>query len=381
MIPLAIPNLTGNETAYVQECLDSTFISSVGPFVQRFERMVAEAAGTTVSVATPSGTTGLHLALTAVGVGWGDLVIIPSFTFIASANAVAHCGAVPWLLDVSAETWTLDPAALQDGLEAETEWRDGVRVHVPTGRRVAAIMPVHVLGHPADMDPIVEISRVFGVPVVADAAAALGADYKDRPIGALGADLSVFSFNGNKTVTTGGGGAVAGDDPELMERVRHLSSTARLGPDYDHDRIGFNYRMTALQAAVGCAQMERLDEFVTRKREIRRTYENALLSLPGLQPFAAPAHGRSAEWFTGVVLEPAVHGEISLVREKLRAMAVDARPFWKPVHLQAPYANAPKRRLDVTQAIWNRILTLPCSTGLTAAEQDRVIAAVRKVLA
>ena len=227
MIPLAVPNLGGNEARYLQECVETNFVSSVGPFVDRFEAMVAEASGASHAVATSSGTTGLHAALTALGVGRDDLVVLPSFTFIASANAISHCGATPWLLDVCGDSWTLDVAQLARVLETQAERRDGDLVHRESGRRVAALMPVYTLGLPAEMEPLVRVAMRHGLPVVADAAAALGARYRGRAVGALGADLSVFSFNGNKTVTAGGGGVVVGEDEALCARVRHLTTTAR----------------------------------------------------------------------------------------------------------------------------------------------------------
>ena len=374
MIPLAIPNLSGNELQYLRECVESTFVSSVGPFVTRFEQMVAQASGATHSVATSAGTTGLHAALAAVGVQRDDLVVLQSLTFIASANAISQCGASPWLLDVAAESWTLDPTALETALANETERRDGVLRHRASGRRVAAIMPVYTLGLPADMDRLGALAKQYGLPIVADAAAALGATYKGRAVAELGADLTVFSFNGNKTVTAGGGGAVAGNDEKLCRRVRHLTTTARCGTDYDHDEVGFNYRMTNLQAAVGCAQLEQLDRFVAAKQRIATTYNEALADLPHVGLFPAPPWATSACWFSGVTVSaPDTAALIPL----LRADGIDARPFWKPIHLQVPYADAPRGPLAVTDATWKTILTLPCSTALTHEEQHTAIAAVR----
>jgi dTDP-4-amino-4,6-dideoxygalactose transaminase len=378
VIPLAIPNLAGNEARYLAECISTTFVSSVGPFVDRFEAMVAASAGARAAVATSSGTTGLHAALIALGVGAGDLVVLPSFTFIASANAIAHCGAMPWLFDVDPNSWTLDPALVARTLGTETERRGDGLVHRPTGRRVAAMLPVYTLGMPADMDAIMVTAHDFRLPVVADAAAALGARYKARAIATLGADLTVFSFNGNKTVTAGGGGAVAGDDPALCARVRHLTTTARTGVDYDHDMVGFNYRMTNLQAAVGCAQLEQLDGFVAAKRRIARRYDEELGGLPGVGRFPRPAWAESACWFSGVTVATPTVAEL---RPLLREHGVDSRPFWKPVHLQVPYRQAPATAMPVCEALWQRVLTLPCSTGLTDGEQAQVIAAVRSALA
>lgn len=378
MIPLAIPNVSGNEGAYLQECVRTNFVSSVGPFVTRFEQMTAAATGADHAVATSAGTTGLHLALTAVGVRPGDLVIAPSFTFIASANAVSHCAASPWLFDVSTEHWTIDPQRVKDGLKRDAQWSAPNWIHRPTGRRIAALLPVDTLGHPADMDALAEIAAEYDLPVVADAAAALGARYKGRAIGAL-ATLSVISFNGNKTVTAGGGGMVVGQDAELMKRVRHLSTTARVGTDYDHDVVGFNYRMTNLQAAVGCAQMERAEEFVAAKRRIDARYRAELADVPGVEQFPVAAFAESACWFSGVLLSS---GEkVRATCAALKEGGIEARTFWKPIHLQRPYMDCPHTDMSVCENIWSRVLTLPCSTHLTAEEQTRVIATLRGLLA
>ncbi|MBW2268150.1 MAG: aminotransferase class I/II-fold pyridoxal phosphate-dependent enzyme [Deltaproteobacteria bacterium] len=377
MIPLCIPNLGGNEARYLQECVDSNFVSSVGPFVDRFEADVASATGAAHAVATTSGSAGLHAALTAVGVGRDDLVLLPSFTFIASANAIAQCGASPWLLDIDEATWGLDPQALEVALTRETERRGDALLHRASGRRVAAIVPVHCLGLPCDMDPIIRVARAYGLPVVADAAAAIGASYRDRPIGQLGADLSVLSFNGNKTVTAGGGGAVLSNEASLAARVRHLTTTARVGSGFDHDRVGFNYRMTNLQAAVGCAQIEQLDAFVAAKRRIARQYDVAFSELLGVRAFPTPDWARSACWFSGLSWDGRDAEELVPL---LQAEGIAARAFWKPMSEQVPYRSAPREPTPVCDRIWRSVLTLPCSSSLTSDDQAAVIAALRKAL-
>lgn len=378
MIPLAVPNLAGREAEYLQECATSSFVSTIGPFVDRFEAMVAQAAGAQFAIATSAGTTGLHAALIAVGVGRDDLVILPALTFIASANAIAHCAAVPWLMEVDAATWTLDPEVLRQQLTENTERREGGVVHRPTGRRVAAILPVFTLGMPADMDRIIKIAQEFDLPVVVDGAAALGATYRGRQVARLGANLTMFSFNGNKTVTAGGGGAIVGDDRELCQLVRHLTTTARVGPGYDHDRVGYNYRMTNLQAAVGCAQMENLDKFVARKREIRHRYNQAFGGISDVSLFPTADWAESACWFSGFVLD---EGDPAAMRSALHKAEIDVRPFWKPIHLQPPFKGAPHSELDFSESIWQKIITLPCSTGISDDEIDCVIAAVKAALA
>jgi len=356
MIPLAVPNLSGNESRYLQECVDTNFVSSVGPFVDRFEEAVAAAAGAPFAVATSAGTTGLHAALTAVGVSRDDLVLLPSMTFIASANAIAHCGAMPWLVDIDRESWTMDVAQCSRLLHSETVKRGGNVVHSGTGQRVAAIMPVCTLGTPFDADALAVLTREWELPVVADAAPALGASYRGRPMGRLAADLTVFSFNGNKTVTA------------------DLTTTARSGKEeYEHDRVGFNYRMTNLQAAVGCAQLERLDEFVSAKRRIAARYTQELTTLEGIEPFASPAWADGACWFSGVLTTKVPQDEVI---RALQGRGIGARPFWKPIHQQAPFSGALVADVHATEALCPTILTLPCSTALSSEEQSQVIDAV-----
>ena len=378
MIPLAIPNLTGREAEYLQQCIETTFVSSVGPFVSRFEEMVVGATGSAKAVAVSSGTAGLHAALKAIGVGRDDLVILPSFTFIASANAIAYCGASPWLFDVTEESWTLDPALLTDHLAAETHQEEGRLVHKKTGRRVAAVMPVYTLGMPADMDAILRIASDYKLPVVVDGAAALGATYKGRSLGDFGGDLTVFSFNGNKTVTAGGGGAVVGEDGDLIKLVQHLSTTARVGADYHHDKVGFNYRMTNIAAAVGCAQMERLEEFVAAKRRIQKSYNEALRDLPGVGIFPQPEWAEGACWLAGIIMSNTEMAQA--LRCRLKEKNIDARPFWKSIHLQPMFLSSPATEQPVSSDVWSRIVMLPCSTGLKESEQAKVIEILHKAL-
>lgn len=376
MIPLATPDLSGNEAAYLQECIATTLVSSVGPFVARFEEMVAAASNAEAAVATSSGTAGLHVALVAAGVRHGDLVILPTYTFIAGANAIAHAGATPWLVDIGTETWAIDVVRLADILERETTRRSDGLVHTATGRRVVAIMPVHTLGLPADMDEVVRVAREFGLAVVADAAAALGLTYKGRKVGALGADLSVFSFNGNKTITTGGGGAVVGRKG-LVDRVRHLASTARNGPGYDHTDVGFNYRMTNIEAAVGCAQMERFEAMVAAKRRIDTVYRQSLAGLPGVGFFPQMSSSQSSCWLSGIVTQSMCQAE--KLRLGLNEADIDVRPFWKPVHLQTPFLHAPATSMPVAESLWRRVLPLPCSSSLSLLDQERVCDVVRRL--
>lgn len=381
MISLAMPNLTGNEKKYLDNCIDTTFVSSVGEYVSTFEAMVAEATGCKYAVATSAGTTGLHAALTAVGVKYNDLVIIPTFTFIASANSIAHCGAQPWLLDISESDWCLNPKLVRSEIEEYCEKRDGKLIYTPTGQRVSALMPVYTLGNIPDMKEMRSIADDYGIPLVVDAACAIGAKCEGENFGSL-ADLSVLSFNGNKTITCGGGGAIVGNEEDLLSRVRHLTTTARVWPDYDFDEVGYNYRMTNIQAAVGVAQMERLQIFVETKRYVRSYYEEKLDGLAKDKGFSffSKTSGSSC-WFSGIVLpEGKKLSDVKAICKKLKEDEIEARPFWKPVHLQKPYENCPKSKVCVAEKLWQRIITLPCSTNITDNQMEKVVEALRKAL-
>lgn len=342
--------------------------------------MVAEIAGCKCGVATSSGTTGLHTALVSYGIGRDDLVIIPSFTFIATANAISHCGAVPWLMDIDPVTWTLSANQLRTELYDNTETQDGQLIHKGTGRRVAAIMPVYTLGNIPDMDSIVNISRDYNLPVIADAAAAIGAEYKGKKVGEL-ADCTVFSFNGNKTVTSGGGGAMVTDNEEIAKRGKHISTTARISTEYDFDMVGYNYRMTNIQAAIGCAQLERVEEFVNKKRHIRETYNSLLSECDGVSLFPELENTRSSCWFSGVVIPDGNPDKLREICVILKEKGIEARTFWKPIHLQKPYEHAIcAKTLEQTENVWDKILTLPCSTSITDEEIEIVTNTLKELL-
>ncbi len=377
MISLAEPNLNGNERKYLNECIDTTFVSSVGPFVSKFEGLVSEISGAPYCTAVSSGTAGLHMALKACGVEKDEMVCIPSFTFIATANAVSHCGAETWLIDIDEESWTMDPKLLDYELENKTMRIDGKTFHKESGKRIAAIMPVYTLGMPAHMDEIRYIGEKYGLAVIADAAAAIGAKYKGKDIGLL-ADATVFSFNGNKTATCGGGGAIISGRSEIVAKAKHLSTTARCGKEYIHDMIGYNYRMTNVQAAIGCAQLERVQEFLEKKKYIGRYYYEKMKDINNISFFPKVSWADSANWFSGIIL-----GERYDIREicdKLINKGIEGRLFWKPVHLQVPYERAERSEMSVTEGIWNKILTLPSSTGITDEELQYVVNVLRDIL-
>ena len=379
-IPLSVPNIGGNEWRYVKECLDSGWVSSAGPFVDRFEAEFARAVGVPFAVATASGTAAIHLALLTAGIGPGDEVIVPSLTFIASANAVRYTGACPVFVDVDPEYWQLDPDAVRAFLEEDCICTaDGIR-NTHTGRRVAAILPVDLLGHPCDLARLATIAREYNLATVEDATEGLGAERDGRRIGG-DAPVACFSFNGNKLISTGGGGMVTTHDGTVAARVRYLSTQAKIDPlEFVHGDVGYNYRLTNLQAAVGCAQLERLDEFLAAKRAIASRYSEELGVLPGVTPMREPDWGRSAFWLSTILIDAPQFGMDS--RQLLRALeaeGIQARPLWQAMHRSPAHRDSHAAPCPVTERLTRDALSLPCSTGLTGAEQDRVISAIARV--
>ncbi len=378
MIPLAVPNLNGNESAYLQECITSTFVSTVGPFVGKFESQIAELSGTPTAAVLCSGTTAIHLALEGLGIGEGDLVMVPALTFIASANAVRHARADVWLMDVAADDWMLDLGVARAAIEAQTEPHANGRLHRDSGKVLRALMPVMIMGAVPDFDAVVALAKEFNLRVIVDAAAAIGTTYNEKTaLGATGVDAVCYSFNGNKTVTCGGGGAVAASDDALISRIKHLSSTGRVGANYDHDIVAYNYRMTNLQAAVGVAQLERLDSFLKSKQKIRDRYAAMADEFDDLSPFPEPQYGQNGHWFSGVWYTGDKAGQDSAFQAHMKAAGVDLRPFWKPLHLQKPYLTALSEPMPITNEVWQRIFPLPCSTHITQEELETVITAAK----
>jgi perosamine synthetase len=364
-IELAEPDLTGNEERYLLEAFRSTWISSTGEFVDRFESEFADVCGTREAIAVSNGTVALQLALLTLGVGPGDEVIVPSLTYIATANAVRYVGAEPVFVDVSPDTWCIDPALLEP---ARTD-------------RTRAVIPVHVYGHPADMDPINDFAAKHGLAVVEDAAEAPYATYKRRRVGGL-ATMATFSFYGNKILTSGEGGAVTLDDPELTQRARLLRGQG-MDPArrYFFPVVGHNFRLTNLACALLCAQLERGEQMVARRREIVRHYEQALEAVPGVTPQHRASWAEASPWLFSLTIEPEAYGHTrdELIAELAR-QGVDTRPFFIPVHSLPPYRAESSRRgtrLPVTDSVAARGLNLPTSSVLETSAAERVAQIVR----
>ncbi len=380
-IPLCVPEIRGNEWAYVRECLDTGWVSSAGSFVERFERELAAEAGTAHAVATVNGTAALHIALLLAGVEPDDEVLVSTLTFIAPANAVRYAGAWPVFIDAEPDYFQMDVGSLREFLRHGCERTAGILRNRATGRRVRALLPVHILGHPVDMDPLLELAGEFGLPVIEDATESLGARYHSRPVGGLG-NIGCFSFNGNKLITTGGGGMLVTNDAALAERARYLTTQAKDDAvEYVHGAVGFNYRLTNLQAAMGSAQLEQLDPFLAAKRTIAARYDSGFAGLPAIRPMAEAPWARSAWWMYTVLLDHAECGMDS--RALMRALAereIQTRPLWQPLHRSPAHAGSPPTACPVAERLNRVALSLPCSVGLDAASQARVIAAVRDVL-
>jgi perosamine synthetase len=380
-IPNAVPFLGGNEWKYVKECLDTNWVSSAGPFVERFERDVAAYVGVPHAVATVNGSAALHVALLAAGVGAADEVLLPALTFMATAGAVAHAGAHPVFLDSEADSWGLDPARVEEFLARECDARDGRVVDRATGRRVAAVLAVHLYGHPCDLDPLLALCRRWSLPLVEDSAEALGARYRGRPVGCEGV-AGCLSFNGNKVITTGGGGMVLTHDAALAARVRALTTQARREPlEWVHDEVAFNYRLTNLQAALGAAQLEQLEEFLARKRETAEHYRTALADLDGVRVFQEAGWARSSFWMPAVLLDERRCRDVRALIRGLDADGIQVRPVWYPLHRQPPFHGARTGPITVADRLWDRGVLLPCSVGITAGERQAVIDALTARLA
>lgn len=363
---LHTPELGEIEKSFLEDCIESGYVSSIGAYVDRFESELAEFAGAKNVVATSSGTTALHLALLATGVQPGDIVVVPAITFVATANAVAHCGATVVALDVEKQSMGLDPTILSHFLELRTKSRtDGTRVHTETGAVVRAVMAVHVLGHPCDIDAIARVCREFGVTLLEDAAESMGSYVGNTHTGLFGS-AGIFSFNGNKTITTGGGGCVVTNDNELAQRVRHLGTTARI-PDpfeFDHDAVGYNYRMPNINAALGCAQMQRLPDLLSGHRELHKVYSEHFGGVASVDLITEPPGRRSNYWLQAIRLRQ--EGED--YREALLAfgakLGISLRPLWKPIPFVKAYQGSGHNDVPVARELHNSVVCLPSSPSL-----------------
>ena len=364
------PLFDGNEKRYLAECIDSGFVSSVGQFVTAFEESVRDFVGAGHAVAIVNGTAALHLALLAVGVRPGDEVLVPAMSFVATANAVSHAGAIAHFVDVDEATWGIDPVALRAHMSKIGQIKEGRLYNQETSRPITAVVPMHALGHPVAMAPLLSVAEEFGLVVVEDAAESLGSWVGNRHTGLFGR-LGVFSFNGNKTITTGGGGVVVTDDEALAQRLKHLSTTARVPHpfEFDHDAVGYNYRMPNINAALGLAQMEQLPGLIAGQRSLFELYSAAFADSPYGEVRQESDGTRSNYWLQAISLPQGVkESKDELISGCVHA-GVSVRPLWKPLNRLTPYASRPSAATPVTEDLHSKVICLPSSVFLTKAER------------
>ncbi len=380
-IPLSVPQFGGREWRYLKECLDTGWVSSAGPFVERFEQAVAAYVGAPYAVAVVNGTAALHTALQVVGVKPNDEVLVSDLTFIAPVNAIRYCQAHPIFVDANPSTWHMDVEKIDRFLTQGCEIRRQTCYNRSTGRPVRAILPVHILGLACEMDRIMELARRFSLRVVEDAAEALGVRHQGRHVGTVG-DVGVFSFNGNKIITTGGGGMLVTNDPHAASHARYLTTQAKDDEEeHMHHTVGYNYRLSNIQAALGLAQLEQLDRFITRKRRIARAYEAALRDVDGLTLMPTPPDVEPTYWLYTILLgEGTSLAARQAFVKALAAQGIGARPLWHPIHALAPYRHEQAVEVEHAVRLYERGVSLPSSVGLRDAELQRCVAVVRQLL-
>ncbi len=376
LIPLSVPNIAGNEWKYVKDCLDTGWISSVGSYVTQFEQMVANFAGAKYGVAAVNGTAALHIALLLSGVKQNDYVILPNLTFVASANSIKYLGADPLLIDADPDLWQMDLDLLEEFLENETDEKNGELIYIRDGRRIGAIMPVHILGNMCDMDRFVSIVKKYPLPVVEDATEALGTSYKGKSAGTF-SPMACFSFNGNKIISTGGGGVIVTDDEQLARHAKHLTTTAKASSDeYYHDEVGYNYRLVNVLAAIGVGQMELLPSFIKRKKECVAFYKKELTGIADIRFQQELTEVETNGWLFTIQ----THKQQQLL-DHLNANKILSRRFWMPMNKLPMYKDAVYiQKKDNANYIYNTCLSIPCSTNITDVELGIVVREIKNAL-
>jgi len=359
------PSFKGNEWFYLKECLDSTFVSSVGKFVDRFEADLAAFTGAKYAVAVVNGTAALHIALKLAGVKAGDEVLIPALTFVATANAVTYCGATPHFVDSEERTLGVDAIKLSDYLQSSTEQRSGQCVNRFTGKVIRAVVPMHTFGHPVDLDGLMAVAYDFNLALIEDAAESLGSYYHGKHTGTFG-QMGTLSFNGNKTITTGGGGAILTNDIKLARHAKHLTTTAKLPHawEYRHDEIGYNYRMPNINAALGCAQLEQLPSMLAAKKELYQRYRSVFSGVDGIRLMAEPENCLSNYWLQTLILDAEQVAQRDVLLQATKDAGIMTRPAWILMHNLVPFRDCPHMDLAGAESLCKRIINIPSSSGL-----------------
>lgn len=368
-IPLHEPQFNGSEWKYVKECLDTGWVSSVGKYVDEFEKRLEEITGVRKAVAVVNGTAALHICLKLVDVNPEDEVLIPALSFVATANAVSHCGATPHFIDSSEATLGVDPEKLEGYLGDIAKFTSRGIINRKTGKHIKAVVAMHTFGHPVDLDALSSVCQSYGLPLIEDAAESLGSYYKGRHTGGWGT-LSALSFNGNKIVTTGGGGAILTNDEEMGKLAKHITTTAKVPHPwcFFHDMVGYNYRLPNLNAALGCAQLEQLPDFLVRKRELAAHYRQAFSTLPGVRFFSEPNFAKSNYWLNVLLLDTENQKYRDELIKRMHQRGFIVRPAWDLLHQLPMYHKCSRMDLSVAEGLVARLINLPSGAGLVKAD-------------
>jgi perosamine synthetase len=359
------PTFSGNEWAYVKECIDSTYVSSVGKFVNQFEEDLATLTGAEHVVAVVNGTAALHISLMLAGVKANDEVLLPSLTFVATANAVSYCKALPHFVDSEEISLGIDSSKLREYLQSNTEQINDQCVNIATGNVIRAMVPMHTFGHPSNIDGLLSVAHDFNLVMVEDAAESLGSMYHGKHTGTFGL-LGTLSFNGNKTITTGGGGAILTNDSEIARRAKHISTTAKLPHKWEfiHDEIGYNYRLPNINAALGCAQLEQLPDKIANKRKLYNKYKDAFTSIKGLKIVSEPKNCNSNYWLQTLMLNKENAHNRDAILQATNEAGIMTRPVWQLMHYLKPYSGCSRMDLSVAESISERLINIPSSPSL-----------------
>ena len=365
-LPLHKPTFEGNEWDYVQECIDTEWVSSAGSYVDRFEEDLADYTGAERAVVVVNGTAALHVSLQLAGVTDGDEVLVPALTFVATANAVSYLGATPHFVDSEERTLGLTPEKLGAYLADIAEVRDGTCVNTETGRPIRAVVPMHAYGHPVDLDPLQKVCDEYQLALVEDAAESLGSYYKGDHTGTRG-QCAALSFNGNKTITTGGGGAIITDDEELADAAKHLTTVAKKDHEWEyvHDQVGYNYRMPNLNAALGCAQLEQLPDFLERKRALAERYRHAFAEVDGVSFVQEPDVARSNYWLNVLLLDQADLDRRDAVLKATNDAGFGTRPTWQLLSSLPMYEDCPRMDLSTAEQLEAKLINIPSTPTLS----------------
>ena len=359
------PLFIGEEKKLLNLCIDSNYVSSIGQFVNEFEKKICIFTGAKYAIALSNGTSALHIGLLLTGVKKGDEVLVPSMTFIATANAISYCNAIPHFIDINESTLGIDVDKLSEYLKNHTFIKNGKCMNSITGNIISAVVPVHTFGHPIEIDKLLKLSKKYNLKVIEDSAEALGSKYKNQHCGTFG-NLGVLSFNGNKIITTGGGGAIITNNRLLAEKIRHFSTQAKISHKWnlEHDYIGYNYRMPNINAALGVAQIDNIEKYLRLKRKLFDMYKNAFKDIDECEIMKEPKDCYSNYWLQTVILKKNVCSELVKILEITNNNNIQTRPSWTPLHKLKMYKKNPKSDLSITNSLSQRILNIPSSSSL-----------------